>query len=133
MQFKIPEIVKPLNLADYDKALDGLTMHVWVNPPMSTRQKLADIATQFAVALKQDVPEDASPDLEAEIVNRATSALYAGRIAWLSEILSRGPDAARMTEEELEEKRREDPAFLEWLMKRITRMMQEHQSAEKKG
>lgn len=133
MEFKLPKIVKPLNLADYDRLLEGLILQVWVNPPMNTRQQLLDIGTQFAQALKTEVPDNADPETEAGIVQNATDALYAGRITWLSEILSQGPEATHMTTGELEVKRQEDPAFIEWLMKRIGRMMTEHQSAEKKG
>jgi hypothetical protein len=133
MKFDIPKIVRPLGLAEYDKALEGLTLHVWVNPPMTVRQTLVDIGTAFAAALKQDVPDGAAPDVEAEIVQQATEALYAGRVGWLAEILSQGPEATHMQRDELEAKRQEDPAFIEWLMRRIGRMMLEHQSAEKKG
>jgi hypothetical protein len=74
MKFDIPKIVRPLGLDEYDKALAGLILHVWVNPPMTVRQTLVDIGTAFAAALKQDVPDGAAPDVEAEIVQQATEA-----------------------------------------------------------
>jgi hypothetical protein len=143
MEFKIPKITAPLDLAGYSNALAGQILQVWVNPPLEKRRW--DWQTSRRVlaidAEKKKLNAEKQPLTPSQL--KASAALeqeakdLLGKIdEWVSEIWSQGPEESRVSVETVHHFRVEsvdtDPQLYGWMVGSSLRLMMEHQGTVKK-
>ena len=70
MPFKIPAIVRPLDLAEYDEAFkdqEGSVIWVWVNPPGSVKDEFREARNELMAlkgyeSIRQNAAIEINPD-----------------------------------------------------------------------
>jgi len=115
MKIEIPKIVRPLDLGEYDEALRGQRVYVWVNP---TREVMR------AYARLRDEGKDEQADqikLDEQLRD------------WFAKLWSHGPADTSWTADELLEIAETDPAFAGWLILQTWQMIGSHSAHQKKA
>lgn len=139
MEIKIPKITDPLDLGDYNEALRGQLIHVWINPPSEVRGRLTPIATRGAAIVAENGqlhPEKCAEDkAKAVALDQESSEILEKQDIWLSEIWSQGPEGTHFSAGEIKQLRTEtaetDPKLFGWMVANTIRLMGEHLGAIK--
>ena len=116
MKFDIPKIIRPLEMSAYAEEMEGLALHVWVNPPRKVKDDYLNFQIEI-VGLKQALDEllaqkkAPAPNKIAALDEKITAnntAVY----AWYANILSQDSDPdTHIAAEELKEMADDDPAI----------------------
>jgi len=134
MKFNIPKIIQPLEMSEYDEAMEGLALQVWVNPPRSVHSSYWKFQIELGKLSKElESLKDADPkkidDLNARIesVNRDI-------FAWFSNIWSQGKDPdTHVALEEIETMTDEDPALWGFVTNNTMKLIREHRDNQRKN
>lgn len=134
MKFKIPKIVKTLDLRRYAPEMD-VELHVWVNPPRVKMVELSVLESSVTTLLEQ---LDGKPDDElAKTLAGEIEAIGLQMMAWYQEMWSQGPEETRWSAEEVtalvDHSRETDPRLWAWLTGMTRAMISEHRGTVKKG
>ena len=140
MEFTIPAITEPLDLAGYAPALAGQVLQVWVNPPPAKRIGYLQISRR---ALELDAErkklQDTNPKdkQKSGILEIESGKLLEQMDAWSSEIWSQGPEETHVSVEYIRQFRNAtqdtDPKLFGWMVGNSVKLMMEHQGAVKKA
>ena len=140
MEFTIPKITVPLDLAGYSPSLAGQVLQVWVNPPLGKRMEYWR-STRRALEIdaeKQKLQDGITENKEkADALEKESSQLLERVDAWLSEIWSQGQEDTRLTAEYIRQFRNDiqdtDPKLFGWMVGKSVQLMMEHQGTVKKA
>ncbi len=139
MEFTIPAITEPLDLAGYAPALAGQVLQVWVNPPLDKRMEYWQSARRaLEIDAERQKIKDTNPEdkEKSDILELESRELLQKVDAWLSEIWSQGPENTRLSAEYIRQFRNAiqdtDPKLFGWLVGTSIRLMMEHQGTVKK-
>jgi hypothetical protein len=151
MEITIPKVVRPLSLNEYISEIGDKVFQVWVNPTRTTRSKIAGLHANIRIlilamkeidarfAKKKDASESEINKVRAQVeeLSGKIGALLLERDEWVSEILSQGSEESKISPAEVTRMRTEtldaDPRFFEWLVGRISAMIDEYRSGIKKA
>jgi hypothetical protein len=146
-----PRVLRPLSLRDYAPEFPEIAFQVWVNPPvelLTRRYEIsarADVGRAALVALRKEYPDlktTERPELaqvRAEIERLVKEQAEAGKalIAWVSEILSAGPEDTRWGEADLQALIAAygdtDPRVFSWIANSAWEMVLRHRGELKNG
>ena len=134
MKFNIPKIIKSLEMSEYDEAMKGLALRVWVNPPSGVhasywkfQASLAKLSKKLESLKDSDTKEVVDINTEIENVNQEI-------FAWYSNIWSQDEDPdTHVSVEEIENMTDEDPALWGFVATGTTRMIREHRDNQRKN
>jgi len=152
-KFKIPCIVRPIKLGDYQPEYGDTTIWTWVNPPDDFLRERQEMLRKTLAAQKEIVA--ALEKAQGEITDEEKAALEAVRSAsvqkineagdetmrWIARAWSQHTDTAEhWTVEEVQALVAEtageagtDPGLWTWLVGRTLEMVVAYRSARKKG
>lgn len=135
-KFNIPNIVEPLQIAEYAPGSEAVVW-VWLNPPTDVLREHGEIIRANAdikerIALIEPDDQEKLDAIKAEL-----DALLERRLAWFAQVWSQGKDpATHWTLDEVRELRNRtadsDPQFFGWLCTKTLAMIGEHRNAQKK-
>jgi hypothetical protein len=140
MEIKIPKITAPLDLGDYNQAMAGTLVHVWINPPSEVRIRFSPISERgLALVAEQGQlhpDKNAKDKVKAEALEKELGELLEAQDVWLSEIWSQGPEGTHFSAGEVKKLRTEtantDPRLFGWMVGSSIRLIGEHAGALKK-
>jgi len=96
MKFDIPKIVRPLEMSAYAEEMEGLALHVWVNPSRNIKMEFSDLQIKL-YGLKQDIDKlltaKKSDDKKAVAMAAKIDAVNESIYAWYANMLSQSSDA----------------------------------------
>ncbi|PKN93019.1 MAG: hypothetical protein CVU44_11345 [Chloroflexi bacterium HGW-Chloroflexi-6] len=137
MKIEIPKIVRPLPLADYAPEYGEAVLQVWVNPPKALKDEM-----QACLVLTESVLEELrklkGPEHKAKRAELSAKMDEIGEqiIGWLSKLWSQGPEATRLSIEDvkalIDNTRENDPVLYPWIVKRSWTMILEYRAGVKK-
>jgi hypothetical protein len=143
MEFKIPKITAPLDLAGYSNALAGQIIQVWVNPPLEKRRwywqtsrRVLTIDAEKRKLIAEKKPLTPSLLKASAALDQEAKDLLGKIDTWISEIWSQGAEESRVPVETVHQFRVEsadtDPQLFGWMVGSSLRLMMEHQGLVKK-
>lgn len=134
MKFNIPKIIRPLEMSEYDEAMEGLALQVWVNPPSGVhgsywkfQVELGKLSKELESLKNSDAKKVEGLSTKIENVNRDI-------FAWFSNIWSQGenPDT-HVSLEEIEAMTDEDPALWGFITHNTMKLIREHRDNQRKN
>jgi hypothetical protein len=136
-KFNIPAITQPIDLAEYNQALAGGIVHVWVNPTREHRGQLVEfqVESNRVVRLLDAMNQADTP--EAERTGKANEMLDGIKASsqriyeWYAVTWSKNSET--WTAAECEDIHKTDPALWEWLQNRTHALMDEFRQATRKN
>ena len=136
MKFNIPKIIRPLEMSEYDEAMEGLTLHVWINPPRGIHSSYWKFQGELLKLSKEleALVEKKSTEKEIEKLNARIEAVNQEVFAWFSNIWSQGKDPeTHVSIEDIEHFADEDPAIWGFVTSSTMNMINEHQAKQRKN
>jgi len=116
MKFDIPKIIRPLEMSAYAEEMEGLALHVWVNPPRKVKDDYLNFQIEI-VGLKQALDKllaqkKAPAQSKIAVLDEKVVANNTAVYEWYANILSQDSDPdTHITAEELRTMADEDPAI----------------------
>ena len=116
MKFKIPKIIRPLEMSAYAEEMEGLALQVWVNPPRKVKDKYSDLQVEI-VGLKIELDKmlaqkKAPAQNRVDALDKKITANNTAVFEWYANILSQASDPdTHVDAEELKTMADEDPAI----------------------
>ena len=115
MKFNIPKIIRRLEMSAYSEEMDGLALHVWVNPSRNIKKAFWDLQIEL-IGLKQELnklmetPKPATKKVEA--LNGRVEGVHKTIYEWYANIWSKASDPnTHVAVEEIDAMADEDPAL----------------------
>lgn len=145
-EFKIPRIVRPLDLSGFAPELVQEIAEapppflMWVNPHLAVQERLAGLQDEqkaLAKELSEAVKRKAA-DEELKALAERLSALNIAVAAWWAEVWSQGPDPeTHWTAEQVKAFQlrcaEEDPALWEFVVRGCWALVREHRESARKN
>jgi hypothetical protein len=157
-KFKIPKIIRTINLADYAAEFGEAVIEVWVNPPRDLLVAIAKIQGEVQ-RLVMPAPDPAPAEGKASTLTSPGGMEAAGSegplqsaqadlgdkinkltqetFAWYAEIWSQGKAENHWTVEEIQtlvkNAKDTDPKLWAWICNKTGELIGEHRSNAKKG
>jgi hypothetical protein len=129
-----PIITKNLSLSQYADGMAG-NIVVWVNLPDEKLAEHGQIIRDI-VGLKARLNNETMNENELKEVGQKLQRLAERRMAWLSEIWSKGSEETRISPANIYElikvTSQTDPRFLEWMVTASLKLIQEYRQQRKK-
>lgn len=130
MQLNIKKIIRPLDLGDYARELQGQAVYVWVNPTREALNRRAALDEE----LNRGIERSQTAEARAEFNLWIKGTFEPNIKAWFAEIWSQYPEpATHWTVSEIEQLEASDPALVLWLNTRTMQLIYEHRRVEKKS
>ena len=131
MKFKIPKIIRPLEMSAYAEEMEGLALQVWVNPPRKVKDDYLNLQIEI-VGLKRALdkllaqkkaPAQKKIDALDEKITANNTAVY----EWYANILSQASDSdTHVAAEELKTMADEDPAIYTFIAQSARDLIEVH-------
>lgn len=137
MKFNIPKIIRPLEMSVYDESMEGLTLHVWVNPTRNIKNEFSDLQIKI-IGLKHGVEklleEKGASEVKAEGLSKEVDVVNKSIYEWYANILSQASDSNTHTSaEELRALADEDPAIWIYIATGTQALIGEHTEGIRKN
>ena len=146
MKVKAVIITQPIDLGEYNEAMSGGVIHVWVNPPRSVRKEREELLRTYAKFFRSvAVPEKPIAKKHALAVlldlfrgkkTRTLTQLQEAErkvYAWFAELWSQGDNPElHWSVDEVAEINEQDPVLYQWLIRRSVLMVDAWQGDKKK-
>ena len=137
MKFNIPKVIRRLEMSAYAEEMDGLALHVWVNPSrniknefFSLQTKIGDLIQESEKVLAAKKPDDKKAEAITKRVEKINKSIY----AWYANILSQATDPeTHVTVEELDAMIAEDPAIWIYIAQGTQALISEHSEGIRKN
>lgn len=130
MQIQVKSIIRPLDLGDYAKELQGQAVQVWVNPSREMLGRRSQLEDELRTRADEAKTAEAAQAMEVYV----REVFEPGLRQWFADLWSQHPDpATRWTMAEIIELEQQDPALIVWLNTRSMQMILEHRRVEKKS
>lgn len=157
MQIIIPKVTRFLPLQEYapeEKALAGVGIHVWVDPPRTVLVEFDELNREYRAVLEKLVKKLGTPNSEKTSAGErllswlqvraksvqdqkfqaATESYRRSIYGWYARLWSQSGDAeTHWTAEELEGIAESNPHLYEWLCNSSWALIEQHQDDVKKG
>ena len=137
MKFNIPKIVRRLDMSVYAEEMEGLALHVWVNPSRNIKKAFWDLQLEI-VGLKHESDKllaSKKPDLKkVDAINKRVDGVYKTVYAWYANIWSQASDPdTHIAVEEIEAMTDEDPALWTFMAQGTQALIEEHTEGIRKN
>ena len=137
MKFNIPKIIRRLEMSAYAEEMDGLALHVWVNPSRNIKKAFWGLQIEL-IGLKHEVDKllaSKKPDLKKiEAINERVEGIHKTIYEWYANILSQTPDSdTHVATEEIEAMADEDPALWIFMAQGTQALIEEHTEGIRKN
>lgn len=139
MKINPVKITQSIELADYNEAMSGGVVHVWVNPPKSMRREREQLLRAYATFFRGIAAQpDGKPEPEKKKLARVLRFFRGGKnevltqmqetkrrvYAWFAELWSQGSNPElHWTTDEVSELNEHDPALYQWLIRKSVLMV----------
>jgi hypothetical protein len=137
MKFNIPKIVRPLEMSVYAEEMEGLALHVWVNPPRKVKDDFMDLQVRLVglrAAIEKMLATKKPSDKKAEALNDKVDAVNVSIYEWYSNMLSQDSDPDNhVSVDELKELADEDPALWIYIATGAQALIGEHAEGIRKN
>ena len=138
MKFNVPKIIRRLEMSAYAEEMDGLALHVWVNPSRNIKKAFWDLQIEL-IGLRQELnklmaakakPATKKGDALNERVNGVHKTIY----AWYANIWSQASDTdTHVVFEEIEAMTDEDPALWTFMAQGTQALIEDHAEGIRKN
>ena len=137
MKFDIPKIVRRLEMSAYAEEMEGLALHVWVNPTRNIKNSFSDLQVSL-IGLRAEIEKllgtKKASEAKAKALNKRVDAVTASIYEWYSNILSQASDPDTHTSaDELKELADEDPALWIYIATGTQALIGEHSEGIRKN
>jgi len=138
MKFDIPKIIRRLEMSAYAEEMDGLALHVWVNPSRNIKRAFWDCRVEL-IGLKQELNKltatKAKPaDKKVDNLNGRVDGIHKTIYAWYANIWSQASDPdTHVAIEEIEAMADEDPALWVFIAQGTQALIEEHNEGIRKN
>ena len=137
MKFKIPKIVRPLEMSAYAEEMEGLALQVWVNPPRNIKNDFDDLQIKI-IGLKNEseklLAAKKLDDKKAGALSKKVEAVNKSIYEWYANVLSQSSDPDSHTSaDELKELTDEDPALWIYIATGTQALIGEHSEGIRKN
>ena len=137
MKFDIPKIIKPLEMSEYDEAMEGLVLQVWVNLPRRVHAEywefqsdLLKLTKELDVLLKPETPDDEKITALNKRLDKNNRAIF----AWFANLWSQSEDLeTHVTVDEIDAMAEEDPTLWRFMTNRTLKLIRDHQESVRKN
>lgn len=137
-KFKVPKIVRPIELSAYASEFEGAQIWMWVNPPRSVIIESQVLRGDLIEVLEDrtELPEDADEEQTTQLAERMDEANTMMLVWWAKMFSQARNEDTHWTEEELRELATEsvdtDPELWAWIQKTGYQLMIDHRQNQKK-
>lgn len=138
MKFNIPKIVRRLEMSVYSEEMDGLALHVWVNPSRNIKNEFFSLQIKL-VGLRQELDKlltdkKKPDDKKADALNKKTEEINKAIYAWYANIWSQASDPdTHVSADEIEAMADEDPALWIFIAQGTQALIEEHTEGIRKN
>lgn len=137
MKFNIPKIIKPLEMSEYDEAMAGLALQVWVNPPRGVHNEYWEIQSEL-LRLSREMDKLIklkNPDnKKIAVLDKEIDKNNQGVFAWFANLWSQSEDSdSHVSVEEIEAMTEEDPIIWRFMTHKTMKLISEHQENIRKN
>ena len=137
MKFNIPKIVRRLEMSVYAEEMDGLALHVWVNPSRNIKKAFWDLQLEIA-GLKHESDKllaSKKPNLKkVDAINGRVDGIYKTIYEWYANIWSQASDPdTHVAVEEIEAMTDEDPALWTFMAQGTQALIEDHIEGTRKN
>lgn len=135
MKFDIPKIIRPLEMVEYDEAMTGLALQVWVNPSRHIHNEYWTCQSELVKATGKLGELVKKPDAKKTIaldkkIDKCNQKVY----AWFARLWSQSEDqGTHVSVEEIEAMAEEDPAIWRFMINRTMKLIRDHQENIRKN
>ena len=130
MKFNIPKIIRPLEMVDYDDAMEGLALQVWVNPPRGIRNENWDFQLELlklSSELKEITKQEEPDDKKIARLDKKIATLNKELYVWFARLWSQAKDPdTHVAVEEIEAMTEEDPAIWGFMTNGTLELIRDH-------
>ena len=141
MKLNIPKIIRPLTLDTYANELEGIELHVWVNPTRVVLDENQEIQNGLAKLLKdvENITNDTELDDEQRLkqvegIEANIDSILQREREWWVKILSQSSNAStHWTEKEIEILDQQDTALWQFIRLTSSQMIRANREDVKKG
>ena len=137
MKFNIPKIIRRLEMSAYAEEMDGLALHVWVNPSRNIKKAFWDLQIEL-IGLKQELnklmetPKPATKKVEA--LNGRVEGVHKTIYEWYANIWSKASDPnTHVAVEEIDAMADEDPALWTFMAQGTQALIEDHADGIRKN
>ena len=138
MKFNIPKIVRRLEMSAYAEEMDGLALHVWVNPSRNIKKAFWDLQVEL-IGLKQELNQLMATKTKpaakkVDALNERVDSIHKTIYAWYANIWSQASDPdTHVAAEEIEAMTDEDPALWTFMAQGTQALIEEHAEGTRKN
>lgn len=138
MKFNIPKIVRRLEMSAYAEEMEGLALHVWVNPSRNIKKAFWDCQVEL-IELKQELNKLMATKTKpvakkVDALNERVNGVYKTIYAWYANIWSQASDPdTHVAIEEIEAMTDEDPALWIFMAQGTQALIEEHTEGTRKN
>jgi hypothetical protein len=137
MKFNIPKIIRPLEMSAYAEEMEGLALHVWVNPTRNIKNefdalqiKIFGLKNELEKLLTTKKPDDKKADALSGRLDAVNKSIY----EWYANALSQASDPETHTSAyELNGLTEEDPALWIFIATGVQALIGEHAEGIRKN
>lgn len=138
MKFNIPKVIRRLEMSAYAEEMDGLALHVWVNPSRNIKNEFFSLQVKL-VGLKQELDKlltdkKKTDDKKGDALNKKTEEINKAIHAWYANVWSQASDPdTHVAIEEIESMADEDPALWIFMAQGTQALIEEHTEGIRKN
>ena len=138
MKFNIPKVIRRLEMSAYAEEMDGLALHVWVNPSRNIKNGFWDLQVELG-SLKQEldkmlVDKTKPATKKVESLNKRTEEVNKSIYEWYANIWSQVSDPdTHVSAEELAAMADDDPAIWTFMAQGTQALINDHTEGIRKN
>ena len=138
MKFNVPKIIRRLEMSAYAEEMDGLALHVWVNPSRNIKKAFWDLQIEL-IGLKQELSKlmDAKSEPAAKKVdalNERVDGIHKTIYEWYENIWGQASDPnTHVAVEEIDAMADEDPALWIFMAQGTQALIEDHAEGIRKN